>query len=143
MLQLRRITLLLLTCAYLVATGAGAVLSLCCPCVEMHQHTPCCCCHATQHHVETDMEADALFKAVCCDDLHSNEQRLYTAGEEDALRRMLRTWPSFEFVVASVNMTEGLTCDEQGAVLLARLKVPQLTAAWIASKALRAPPVMA
>ena len=128
MLQLRRITLLLLTCAYLVATGAGAVLSLCCPCVEMHQHTSCCCCHATQHHVETDMEADALFKAVCCDDLHSNEQRLYTAGEE---------------VVASVNMTEGLTCDEQGAVLLARLKVPQLTAAWIASKALRAPPVMA
>lgn len=137
---LRRLIALLCTLAYLVAAGGTAVASLCCPCVgQDHAHT---CCH---HHTETVClavchDGATTIGAENCDDRHSNEYPLYTAGEEQNDRRVLRAvmLPLLVAPIASECAMGRYPIAVQ--TLDRRDQTPRLLAGAVRSCALRAPP---
>lgn len=137
---LRRLIALLCTIAYLVAAGGTAVASLCCPCVgQDHAHT---CCH---HHTEAVCHAVcddgvATIEAENCDDRHSNDHPLYTAGEEQNERRVFRA--SMQPLLVAPIASE-CTIGRHPMVAQSldwRDQTPRLLAGAARSCALRAPP---
>ena len=142
---LRRYVASLMAVVYLVAIGAAALSSLLCPCIR-HQHTCTqCCCQTSCVSPAADSccaDAAAHLKGTCCENHHSTEIALYTAGDEDGMRRLWRTMqPSMGALVADcVVLSEPHRLVEE---LLCPFDHPLVAPDSGSPSALRAPPVTA
>ena len=143
--SLRRYLASLMAVVYLLAVGSAALSSLLCPCVR-HQHTcASCCCQAHCASVATDCdcaEAAAKVAKTCCGKSHSTEIALYTAGDEDTLRRLWRTMQPTAVAVMSDGVTLADFRMTDGERFLP-LQEPLIESDSGGLCALRAPPVTA
>ena len=142
---LRRYMASLMAVVYLMAIGVAACSSLLCPCIRHHHTCTACCCHSQSTALAVDCacnDATATVKGRCCGQNHSTEIDLYTAGDEDALRRLWRTMqPAMGALVADcAALAEPEVVAEQ---LLFPLKEPLVESCGGGLCALRAPPVTA
>ncbi len=143
---LRRLIALLCTSVYLLAAGGAAVVSLSCPCSALHHHSEQC--NHTTHHLPIDHHAvqsgpvEAI-ESDCCDDRHTNDRQLYTAGEKETARRIYRSAVQLQEVLLGTTMT---TVAEAPCSLIHASRcdhTPSLRPCEASCRLLRAPPVTA
>ena len=139
--SLRRYLASLMAVVYLLAVGSVALSSLLCPCGR-HQQTCASCCHVHDASSTTDCdcaETMAALSKTCCGNAHSTEIALYTAGDEDALRRLWRTMqPAAAVVADGLTLADVRVTDGERLLLL---KEPLIESDSGGRCALRAPPV--
>ena len=142
---LRRYMASLMAVVYLMAIGSAALSSLLCPCIRQQHTCTQCCCHTSCVSLAVDSccaDATECVKGTCCGQSHATDIALYTAGDEDALRRLWRTMqPLMGALVADCVALATPDCAVERGILLFNDPLVELDSG--VSCALRAPPVTA